>query len=506
MCFEKTKEIKKRKYNIKLISVFVLFAIIFGSISIVNHYQLRTCALDFGMFNHAIFNFSHFKQAYYTLGISGKEMLFLGTHFSLITILFSPFYYLFGSYTLLIIQIFAILMGGLASYKYAKFKFDDNSIIPFIVCIHFFSIWGIYSALSVGFHNNVIGAMLVMWFIYYLEKRKLIYSFIFLILILFCKEVMAIWLFFVIIGLMIKNRKKYSKEYIKFEIPAAVFCIVYGVIVIFFVMPLLQGVNSNLQFSRYSYLGSSIVEIFSNIIHNPSYFVSIFFRNTLPDNLYSGIKLETYLMILASGGILLFFRPVYLLMMIPLFAQKFLSNNYGFWGINGQYSIEFVPILSLILIDFIQSVKKYKKQKIIAIGITLLTLFMSFSKLENRTSKWYDKTNTVFYNKRHYQPNLNLSKIYKAIRYIPEDEIISVSSCLAPHLAFREKIYHFPIVKNAKYIILICKKRSTYPLVKNDFAREVNKYRNSKIFEIVYDNYNLLILRKKNISFLEYSG
>ena len=479
-----------------LITSFTLFAVIFGLISFVNHYQLRTYALDLGVYNHAVYSFANFKQAIFTLGIDGKEVPFFGTHFSLITILYTPLYYLFGSYTLLVIQIAAILSGGVAIYKYATGQFNESTIFPKLILIQFFSIWGIYSALSFDFHNNVVAAMLVLWFVYYLEKRKLIPTVIFLLLVLFAKENMAIWMFFIVLGLMIKNRKKYSKEYIRFEIPLAIISLVYAIIVIGFLMPSIQGAENNLQLTRYSHLGSSFSEILLTIVKKPLYSLSLLFKNILEDPAYNGIKPELHFMVLLSGGICLFLRPAFLVMLIPIYAQKLLSNDYNFWGINLQYSIEFVPIISLAFVDLLKHVKKYKKH--IAILITVSTIVFNINSINHKKPKWYDKTNTMFYGKRHYNPKINLSEIKNALKLIDDKSKVSASACLVPHVAFRDKIYHFPIVKDADYIALITNNRSPYPLSKEDFNHIVDEYKNSKDFFIVYDDFDLIIFKRKD--------
>ena len=94
------------------IYILLIFSFIFGLISLVNHYQFRTDALDLGMLNHALYNFAHFEQNLFTIDIAGEEVNYFGDHFSPIMFLYIPFYYLFGSYTLLLIQIVAIAFGG----------------------------------------------------------------------------------------------------------------------------------------------------------------------------------------------------------------------------------------------------------------------------------------------------------------------------------------------------------------------------------------------------------
>jgi len=490
-------KLRTSKETITLTIIFSIFAIIFCLISLVNHYYFRTYALDLGMFNQAIYSLSHFAQPLFTLDVKSTETHYLATHFSLITYLYFPFIYLFGSYTLLILQILSILSGGAAAYLYAKLKFKSDSIIPIIILIHFFCIWGIYSAISFDFHNNVIGAMLMIWFIYFLEKRNLLTAGIFLLLAVCSQESIAIWAIFVLGGMMIKNRKGLSKAYIKFEIPAAILCLIYSVLVIGVIMPMLQHEPTNLQLNRYAHLGNSISQIIMTIIQDPKYIFSLLFESPLENKLFFGIKSELHFMILVSGGFALLYRPYYLFMLIPIYAQKLLTTDFSLWGINSQYSIEFVPILSLCLTDFLLKIKSANVACRIAIITTISTLFFTNQTIVSQRTLWYDKTNAAFYSKSHYESPFNLGEIHKALETIPKDAIVSASSPLTPHLASRDKIYQFPIVKDAAYIVLLTSKSSPYPLSEQDFLNKMNEYLSNDDYVVLYRKNDLLILKKK---------
>lgn len=483
----------RKTKGILTITVFAVFAIIFALISFGNHYLFRTRALDLGLFNHAIYYFAHFKNAVFTLAEDGNTLPFLGTHFSLLTALYSPLYYLFGSYTLLVVQILAILFGGFGIYKYSSEQFDTNSFVPLLLVIHFLGIWAIYSALSFDFHNSVVASMLVVWFVYYLDKRKIILSFVFLALILMARENMAIWLFFIVLGLMIKNRKRFRSEYIKIEIPALILCVCYGIAVNGFIMPWLQGVENNLQLSRYTHLGDSFGDVILTFIKRPWYTISLLWVNILDAPLYDGIKSELHFMVLVSGGIALLARPAYLIMLLPIYAQKLLSNNYGMWGINGHYSIEFVPILSLALIDSVTYVKKYPL--LIVAVVTASTLYFNYKTMEHRQSKYYNANNVQFYRSSFYDPHINIHEIYKGLKLIDPNAPLSVNSYLAPHLAFRDKIYQFPIIKDAEYIVLITGDRSKYPLNEEGFQSTINKLTSSGMFYEFFKTEDFLILK-----------
>ncbi len=482
-----------------LVGILLLFTTIFCLISFVNHCLFRTSALDLGMFNHAIYNFSHFSQNYFTLDIEGAEINNFACHFSPITIMFSPFLYLFGSYTLLIIQIAAILFGGLGVYKYSLQS--KRHFIPLIILIHFFCTWGIYSALSNDFHNNVIAAMFVPWLFYYYKKRQKIKFLIFFILILISKENMALWLIFILLGLIldriITQQNFKFREYLRFSIPLLFISVLYFLIVFSIIMPYLLYEEGLGQIARYKDLGDSVPAIMKNIISQPKYVFSLLFENLTGNELYDGIKSELHFMVIISGGFALFFRPQFLIILIPIYAQKMLTTDFALWGINSQYSIEFSPILSICLVSFLGKIKSNKIAYSVAIITTILTILYTYKTIESRESLWYDKTNTAFYDKQHYDTELNLKEIYNQLEKIPDNAIVSTSSNLAPHLAFREKIYHFPIVKDADYLILFTSKRSTYPLSQEEFENKITSFLESNIFETQYYKNGLLILKRK---------
>ena len=480
----------------RLLLVLFLFALLFGAISLVNHYQFRTYALDLGMFNHALYNFSQGNIPVFTLGADGNEMPFLATHFSWLTAILSPLYWLFGSYTLLLVQLSSILFGGYGAYRYAQLKLGKNTGLPLLILVQFLSTWGIYSALSFDYHSNVVAAMLLPWFLICYEQKKLKKALVILTLILSAKEIMAGWMLFVLLGLLLRDRKS-LKASLQFELPSALFCLGYALLVILVLMPWLQGAQNNLQLSRYSHLGSSASEIIATLIQNPKQLILLFFQNTSGEAAYDWIKVETHIMVLFSGGFCLLFRPAYLFMLAPIYLQKMCSNNYGFWGINAQYSIEFIPILSFALTDVLSGLKKHRLT--LASGVVASTIIATLVTMDKRVSKWYNAQNTRFYQKEHYDAGLDINQVNACLKLIPEGVSVCASSCLAPHLANRKEIYHFPHLKEAEYVALIIRNRSFYPLNPDSFKAKLEALYQSDKYRVLYRDETLVILKRADL-------
>jgi len=480
-----------------IILIFTIFSIIFSLISIVNHYLFRTSALDMGVFNHALYNYSHFNLSYFTLGLTDQEIGVIecfGDHFSPFILLLTPFYYLFGTYSLLIVQIAFVLLGAWGIYKYASSVLESQSVVVLIV-VQFFSIWGIYSALSFDFHMNVIAAMLVPWLFYFYRKQNLQMLILIFLLMLFARENISIWLVFILAGMWIDNdfhRIKVSKYLFPILIT---FAVLYFVVVIKYVMPAFVPYKSVGQLSRYLYLGENLSQVFYSIITQPKQTFSLLFFSPLPEAVYQNIKIELHLMVLLSGGFLFIYRPGFLVMLIPIYLQKLLSTDYGMWGINYHYSIEFVPILSLLLIHSAERIRLERLKIIVVSVVVFTTLTSTLYTFFHRESVWYDKNKTCFFCLKHYNTDLNLQSIIKTIDKIPYKASISTHFSLAPHLALREIIYQFPITKDAMYIALLKKAENYYPLSETDYFIKIDELRRNPYYTVWIENESMIIFK-----------
>jgi hypothetical protein len=78
---------------------------------------------------------------------------------------------------------------------------------------------------------------------------------------------------------------------------------------------------------------------------------------------------------------------------------------------------------------------------------------------------------------------------------LPKDAAISAQSQLIPHLALRKKIYQFPIINDADYIIF-SPNEGNYPLTTKDFSIKIEDLINSRQWKISYTDAQLTILKK----------
>jgi len=472
-----------------LIIIVIFFATVYSLISLVNHYYFRTFALDLGVYTNALYDYAHFQWNDSSVFKEAGENL-LADHFDLYLFIFAPFSFIFGTYTLLILQIFFILLGGIGVYKYFTLSSADKKI-PLFAALYFYLFFGVFSALAFDYHSNVIAAMIVPWFFYFFKQKKYIFSGVLFFLILISKENIALWMLFVCIGLLFEYRKDRSS--LLWLSAFAAFSILYFFLITFVVMPAISSLGKYTHFD-YSVLGGSFSEAFVYLISHPIRCIGILFTNHTSNPLGDYVKMELHILLLVSGLFMLFRKPYFLIMLIPIYFQKLFHNDISMWSFASQYNIEYAPIFAIGIFTIIGSFKKKNLVNIFSV-LVLVGVLATTVRIMDHTTYFTSKSRIRFYQASHYQKNYDVGFVYKQMKEIPEDAVVSAQSPFLPHLALRDKIYQFPIVKDADYIIF-SPKENPYPLSKEDFDKQIQQYKNSPDWQKKIDTGDLIVLKR----------
>lgn len=476
--------------NIRRISaaVFIAAGVVYALISLVNHYLFRTYALDLGFYTHIMNDYAHLTIDNYFM-FNRATLNVLSDHFDLYLMLLSPLVYVFGSYTLLIVQIAGTLLGGWGVFKLIGL-YTDDWWIPVLASAVFFSSFGIIHALSFDYHSNVLTAMMLPWLLYAFKQRRFGLSSLLVVLFVIGKENMSLWLFFIMLGLLWDYRK--DKKAIRFLVAYAVFSLAYFFVINMLVMPWLGDAGGG--FKRYAWLGNDYLDIAKNLILQPKQTLRILFTNTSGWHGFDVIKAEFYFCALASGMLLTFLKPNYLLMLLPLVAQKMLSSSIVFWGISLQYNVEFVPVLVISSFLVIIRIRKCAWRYVLS-GVLLLSVVLTTLYTITDPKDFIHRERLCIYLREHYhQWDFDTSYARHLIKQIPDDAYVCAASMFVPHLAIREKIEDFEWNKDTEAEMVL--------ILKSDFdKREYSGdliFGNRDEFEIVETDSILYLLKRKN--------
>ena len=449
--------LSNRQKNITLASVFTFAGVLYCLISLVNHYLFKTYTLDLGFYTHIMYDYAHFCIDDFSI-LNRAPRCVLSDHFDLYLMLLSPLVYVFGTYTLLVVQIVAVLLGGWGIYKLIGLYSDDD-LMPIMATATFFFSFGIIQALAFDYHSNVLTAMMLPWLLYFIKQKRYGLASLFVILFVIGKENMSLWLFFVVTGLMWDYRK--DKKTLWYLVGYAVFSMAYFFIINMVVMPALGGAGGG--FSRYAHLGNSYVEIAGRLLSHPGEAIRLLFANTTDNPNYDGFKLDFYYCALASGMLLVLIKPNYFWMLIPLICQKMFASDWQFWGVSLQYAVEFMPVL--IITSFIVIVKLRNKilQRGMAFALLISVILTTFYTIGVPKAYYYlqkagfGADRVCVYQGRHYeQAQFDARYARELIRQIPDDASVCVSTVFVPHLALRDRIEDFAWTTNtlAEYVLI----------------------------------------------------
>jgi len=414
----------------------------------------------------------------------------LADHFDLYLIFFSPFSLLFGTYTLLVIQVLFLLTGGTGVY--ACFRTNDKEPVAIYASLYYFLFFGVFAAVSSDYHSNVVAAGLVPWFFFLVQRKKIIRASVMLFIILVSKENISLWMAFVCLGLSVEFRKNpYLRNYL---LPASVFCGLYFWLIISRVMPALAN-NGTYPHFDYGALGHNMTEAVWHLISRPAESFRILFINHtgVPGGDY--VKPEFYLLLLLSGFPFLFRKPQYILMLVPVFFQKFFHDNVIMWGIGGQYSIEFAPVMAIGIFRVIAEIRKPVLVRIASVSVVVLTMAATLRTMDH-TVEWTNKSQIRFYQAGHYKRDYDVKKVHELLSEIPENAAVSAQSPFLPHLALRDRIYQFPIIRDARYIIYSGKENS-YPMTVDGFHSLTRELEHSKDWKILFRG-DITVLYREN--------
>jgi len=479
-------DFRKNKY---LFLIALVFGVIYSLVSIVNHYFFRTYALDLGAYTNALYDYIHFHWNDSSVFKEVNENL-LSDHFDLYLILFSPLSLVFKTYTLLLVQIFFILLGGAGVYRYFSLKGKPGG---FALCaaLYFYLFFGVFSAVSFDYHSNVIAACLIPWFFCFIRQKRVLATSLLFVFILVSKENVSLWMAFICLGLIAEYRKDHFWR--NYLVCASVLSVFYFLLITAVVMPALSNNNTYPHFN-YSVLGNNFLEAFLFLIRHPFESFRTLFINHTHNPFGDYAKAEFHVLVLVSGLPLLLWKPRYLLMLIPIYFQKLFNDTYTMWGIDGQYSIEFAPVMAIGIFSVISDFRNDRISRVIS-TVVLVTTLICTVRIMDHTMIFTNKSRIRIYQQSHYSRDYDVKKVYEQMARIPGDAVVSAESPFLPHLAYRDRIYQFPMIRDARYIIY-SQKEYSYPMEKKVFDSLTKTLETSGNWQILYKDGNVTLLEK----------
>ena len=462
------------------IMLFVFFVFI-NFLVFSKHLNFQTYGFDLWIFDQTVYKYSSgiFPADSSIREISNME----ADHFHPILWLYALFYKIYASpLVLLFIQNLAFVLGWLWIYKIAKFKLNIPIIWFLLVFLYLIFEWNV-NALLFDFHPLVVAVSLFPWLFYFSITKKWAYYFLLLIPILLSKENLSIYiLFFGIYQFFIqKDRLVWILSFI-----------IWGIYFYLAMNYFLPAMWWGWKYWSYDELWANPKELIINTILHPIDFLEVLFS--------SDIKITTYIHHLLSGLIIAIFSPV-IILLIPAYAQKFLSSREEFWTLNFHYSIDVYWIIAIWIIfvfAFLKNKFPKKYPKILIILSLLVFVIWTFFNLRN----------SKLIKNRYWYYLENKKQLTDIIKSLPKNVKISTQNAVVPHMSHLNNVYIFPDLWNSDYILLNTKIDSYWPLEnKKELDKYIAKLKNKQKFidikmpyikDKISFNYKYKLIKEKN--------
>lgn len=491
---KKEKLIKESFFYIENYLIYILliwFFIFINSITFLRHINFSTNAFDLWIFSQVIRKLSSFEFPSSSVRLIGN---IFWDHFQPTLFIYAIFYKIFQSPLILIfLQNLAFVFWALWIYKISNLKLK-NPIIGFIFTLMYLFFIGNTNVLLYDFHPDVIAFSLFPWLFYLSFIKKWFYFYLLVFFMLFSKENLSIYILFFWIYQIIftKNRLIWISLFLIWS--------VYFYLVMNYFIPYMWWSNSS--YWSYDLIWKTPKELIINSIENPLKVINVLFINDQKINIYM-----QYL----SSWLLFALSPISILL-IPSFAQKFLSTREEFWWFNFHYSIDIYWTLIISIILFLFYLKNKYKNKygdLFAIIIVFIFINFIFVNFDPKINKLWDKI---------YLENKN--NVLDAIKMIWKNDSVSAQNTIVPHLSNRVSIYIYPIINDSKYIILNEKAfdNQFWPfdnkIIYYDFLKKIymwekwnlfidkpffrNKVTLKSKYDLIYDKNWVLLFKKNN--------
>ncbi len=481
----------------------ITFLLLFGALMIImpitNHYFFRTFAFDYGSYNFALNDYAHFRISTNPVYMN-ENMNFLQDHLSYTFFFLIPVFWLlkwiFGTYTLLIIQSLFVIWGGWASWKFILEK-TESSFFAFLTLVLYFTLYGRYSAFAGDCNLMIILSSFVPVFLLYFNRGKTwitVACFLFLIL---GRESMPLWTLFISIFLMIFYRKERDK--VKLAGIFALGSIVYFIFAFKVLIPYIEDPSRPFNLFNYSQLGDTPFEAIKFMFTHPLDTLELLFINTSGESYYDNVKSEFYFVYLLSGGILLFLRPYFVIPLIPIIAQKVFNDSPIRWGIASYYDIEVAALLPILIVLVLATIKWKKIALFLGSVACIMSISITLHKLKpyNRELPWAGIGKIDPFDRWFRISDLNVGEINAQLDKIPPNASVAATGNIVPHLAFREHIYYLPREpKNVEYIVILhCENHFMMPQELLD--TKIETWKQDPNLAVIHEDAVLLIFKRK---------
>ncbi len=429
-----------------VILLIASYALFFSAYTLAQHQAFMTLGADLGNVDQAVWSTTQGRLLHYT-NWPGQTIRF-GDHFEPILVLVSLSYLIHSRpETLLVLQSMVLALGAWPIYRIAGRRLASDWMGALFALVYLL-FPGLEAANVFDFHAVALAPTLLAWAFWSLEERRYRCFVVWGLLAMACKEEMPLAVATMGLWLLARGQRRLGVATIASGVT-------WTALALLVIIPSLNTLDGSRYLGRYANLGQDSQEMLVNLVTHPGLYVS---------TLTEPAKIKYLLKLFYPTGYLALLAPQVLLLAAPSFALNLLSSRPHMIALEKfHYTAPIVPFvviasaygLALTVRGMSRMFRHVDRRFLLAIlGGYVLLLSLSYHRVNGMTPLAHDFA----------WPQVGEHERigHRLIEQVPADAAVSAQNHLNPHLTQRAKVYIFPRLEDAKYVLVDV---TTYPYV-----------------------------------------
>ena len=454
------------------------YAAAFAALSVLRHDSFETGRFDLGNMVQAVWSTAHGHVLQVT-NLHGAQVSRLGAHVDPILVVFAPLWWLWPSPSLLLTaQAIAVAAGALPLYWLAdKHTGSERAALGLSLSYLLFPAaeWMTLNE----FHPVALACPLLLFAIWYLDEDRLGPFAALALLALLTREEIGL----VVAGLGIW----YALARRRWAVGGAIAAAGIGatVLAIDVVIPHFRQGAASSFFGRYDAVGGSAGGIARKAFTDPGKLLSVAF-----DHRGAHYLLDLLLPII----VLALLAPLLLVALLPELALNLLSSVDAQKSIHFHYVAGEIPILFAAAAIGLGRLGRWAGTA--ATAAVVATLVANYALGPIPLWRFVPGGATFQAKSSHVSRHDRIAA--RELGLIPADAVVSATNSLGSHLSARRRIFSFPYVRDAQWVVLDQRRPSIgdHYDKKGGLAR-IKQFRRDKRFRLVSDADGVLVFRQR---------
>ncbi len=395
----------------------LISALVYLAYEVLNHAHYQTNGYDLGIFDQGMWHLSRFETPGSTIeGVSN----ILGDHFSPILLLLVPFYWIWANpFMLFLAEATAIAASMVPIFLVIRARVDR--LPAYLLVASYALFWGIQSGVDFAFREVAFIPLLIGLIVLAVDLLNWRLYAVSIFALLLVRENEGVLVAF--IGLYVVLRGHFRQGLLTMVAGPVWFLVTIKV-----VMPALLG-GAPFRHWIYPQFGSGPGQALRIILAHP-------FRvlDALTDQ---SIKARTIVLSFVPFLFLPLFSPI-IVLTIPLFAERMLSDLKDLWGPGFHYSLPIAAVLVIGAADGLRNLTSFpslvRKRRLIAIACGVASLYLAV--MIGRTFSFRQLGSPSFYAQTAADRAAN-----DGVAIIPSSASVAAEDTTLPHLSGRANAF-----------------------------------------------------------------